>query len=129
MNRYGIGIQHQSHWIIPYIGFGCVNFGIGSVPAIGMTYSNLCTFFSLTVVIDAYYQVAFEALLLVSGLKQVFSFGFSYAIIPWLVKDGYQKAFGAMVGINCAVLLLALPLWYYGKQIRHVSASWKVIYR
>jgi hypothetical protein len=42
--RYGIGVQHQTHWIVPYIGYGFVNFAIASVPAIGMTYSNFYYF-------------------------------------------------------------------------------------
>ena len=93
-----------------------------------MAYSGF-PWFCLILVIDAYYQVAFEALLLVNGLKQLFSFGFSYAVIPWLIKDGYQKAFGVMVGINGIVLLLGVPIYYFGKQVRHKSAGWKVIYR
>ena len=45
------------------------------------------------------------------------------------MRDGYQKAFGIMVGINSAILLLAVPLYFYGKKLRHISAGWKVIYR
>jgi hypothetical protein len=78
-------------------------------------------------VIDSYYPVAFEALLLVSGLKNMFAFGFSYGVIPWVKRSGYQAAFGEMVAIQTGVILLAIPLFFYGKQIRHKSAGWKVI--
>ena len=77
--------------------------------------------------IDAYYPVAFEGLLLINGLKNVFAFGFSYGIIPWIKLDGFRGAFGAMVGIQSGVLLFAVPLYFYGKRLRHSSASWKVI--
>jgi len=53
--------------------------------------------------------------LLIAGLKQLFAFGFAYAVVPWLMMDGYQKAFGIMVGFNSAVLLLAVPLYLFGK--------------
>jgi len=83
---------------------------------------------SKLVVIDSYYPVAFEALLLVNGLKNMFAFGFSYGVIPWLTRSGFQAAFGEMAGIQTGVMLFAiLPLNLYGKQIRHKSAGWKVI--
>lgn len=78
-------------------------------------------------VIDSYYPVAFEALLLVNGLKNMFAFGFSYGVIPWVTRSGFQTAFGEMVAIQTGVMLLAIPLFLYGKQIRHKSAGWKVI--
>jgi len=78
-------------------------------------------------VIDCYYPVAFDALLLVCGLKNIFAFGFSYGVINWIQLDTFQGAFGAMVGIQCGVMLFAVPLYYYGKQIRHASGTWRVI--
>jgi hypothetical protein len=72
--------------------------------------------------------VAAEALLLINGLKTVsFGFGFSYGVIPWVDGSGFQRAFGTMVGINCGIMLLGVPLWYFGKQIRNKTAEWKVI--
>lgn len=71
--------------------------------------------------------MAYEALLMVQAFRQIFSFGFNYGIVPWVALDGFQGAFGAMAGINVGIMLLAVPLWYYGKRIRHTSASWKVV--
>jgi hypothetical protein len=68
-------------------------------------------------------------MLLVNGLKQIFGFGFSYGIVPWLILSGYQNAFGTMVGIQCGIVLFALPLWYFGKRIRQSTAGWKIILR
>jgi hypothetical protein len=79
-------------------------------------------------VIDCYFPVAFEALLLVNGLKQIFSFGFAYSVVPWVTGSGYQAAFGTMAGIQVAIMLLGLPLWYWGKQIREVSKTFRIIY-
>ena len=78
-------------------------------------------------VVDAYLPVAFDALLLVNAFKQLFAFGFAYAIVPWVTGDGYKGSFGAMAGIQMAVMLFGIPLYYYGKQIRHKSAGWKII--
>jgi hypothetical protein len=85
-------------------------------------------FSPFNVVIDSYHPVAFEVLLLVNGLKQIFAFGFVYGIVPWVKLNGYQNVFGAIVGINCGIVLLtAVPLYFYGKTLRHKSAGWKVI--
>lgn len=83
--------------------------------------------FIADVVIDSYYPVAFEALLLVNGLKNMFAFGFSYGVVPWITRSGYEAAFGEMVVIQTGVMLFAIPLYYFGKQLRHKSAGWRVI--
>jgi Na+-transporting NADH:ubiquinone oxidoreductase subunit NqrD len=72
--------------------------------------------------------VAFESLLLINGLKQLFSFGFGYGVIPWITSSGYQNTFGVMAAIQVAIVLLGLPLWYWGKAIRDKTADLKVIY-
>jgi len=113
---YGLGVQNQTSWAVPFIGYGFVNFGQVTIPAITMTY-----------VIDSYFPVAYEAMLLINGLKNVFGFGFSFAVVPWVTLSGYKGTFCTMVGIQCALMLFGLPLWYWGKQIRHATASWKVI--
>jgi hypothetical protein len=66
-------------------------------------------------------------MLLIIGLKNVFSFAFAYSIIPWLTHWGFARVFGTMAGIMFGIVLLGLPLWYWGKLFRHVSAKWKII--
>jgi hypothetical protein len=78
-------------------------------------------------VIDSYLPVAFEALLLVNGLKNVFAFGISYAVVPWVLGSGYRNAFGEMVAIQTGTMLFFVPLFIYGKKLRHISWGWKVI--
>jgi hypothetical protein len=78
-------------------------------------------------VLDTYLPIGYEAILLVNALKQIFAFGFSYGVIPWVTLDGFPGAFGAMAGIQIGLMLFGLPLWYYGKRIRHKSGGWKII--
>jgi len=78
-------------------------------------------------VVDSYFPVAFEALVAVNAVKQLFAFGFSYGVVPWVTRNGFIGAFGAMAGIQAAVTLLGLVLWYFGKRLRHISGGWKVI--
>jgi hypothetical protein len=94
------------------------------------------------VAVDCYYPVAEEAIFLIVGLKNIISFGFSYAVDPWQVsllpssqsltglrvaEWGYKRAIGCFAGIMFATLLLGAPLYLFGKKLRFASAKWKVI--
>jgi hypothetical protein len=96
-----------------------------------------------SVAVDCYYPVAEEAIFLIVGLKNIISFGFSYAVDPWQATSlpsssrwltglrveewGYKRAIGCFAGIMFATLLLGAPLYLFGKKLRFVSAKWKVI--
>jgi hypothetical protein len=88
----------------------------------------LIFFFTINIqVVDCYYPVAPDLFLLIIGLKNVFGFGFAYAIIPWVNAWGYGGAFGTTSGIFMFAVLLGWPLQYWGKKIRHATAKWKII--
>jgi hypothetical protein len=126
--RYGFGIHNKLSWAVPYFGNAFVGFGMSSVPTITFAYCTTPPFSANRSVVDGYAPVAAECLLLSNGLKQFFAFGFNYGVIPWVTKEGYAATFSEMVGIHVGVLLFGIPLWYWGKQIRQVTAKWKVIW-
>ena len=35
---YGLGIQHETSWAVPFIGLGFLSFGLAAIPTITMTY-------------------------------------------------------------------------------------------
>jgi hypothetical protein len=125
--RYGFGVQHKTSWAVPFIGNGFLGFGLAAAPTIMFAYRNYLPSVINILVIDAYAPIAAETLLIVSGLKQIFAFGYTYGVISWITKEGYAAAFGEMAGINTGVMLLGLPLYYWGKQIRQMSAKWKLL--
>ncbi|PVH73875.1 hypothetical protein DL98DRAFT_659182 [Cadophora sp. DSE1049] len=115
---FGFGAQKLHHWSIMFVGFGLINVGLTGVSNIGMTY-----------VMDSYYPVAAEALLVVNGLKNVVAFGFTYGAVPWVVARGYQEVFGIMTGIFLAILALAVPMTIFGARIRqYTSRKFKLIF-
>jgi hypothetical protein len=61
------------------------------------------------------------------GFKSAFGFLLSFYTNPWIDQAGYQTAYGIMAAISAAVILCALPLYYWGKAIRHATWSWPVI--
>ena len=76
----GFASQQKLHWAVIYIGFGFLSIALTASANIGMTY-----------VMDSYYAIAPECLLLVNGLKNVVAFGFAYAAIPWSQSQGYAR--------------------------------------
>jgi hypothetical protein len=113
---------------VPFIGLGLIFFGLSSIPAITISYGMIL--YSLefnNTVVDCYFPLAPDLMLLIIGLKNVFGFGFAYAIIPWIRDWGYSGAFGTTAAIYFFVTLLGVPLWFWGKQIRHATAKWKIV--
>lgn len=85
--------------------------------------TNVC----LVYVIDAYRPVAGEITLAVMGFKSLFGFLLSFYTNQWVERSGYQNAFGAMAGIAGVVIVMAGPLFVWGKKVRHATWRWKVI--
>jgi hypothetical protein len=92
--------------------------------AVGLTAVPVAT---MTYVSDCYLPVNADALLLVNGLKNIVAFGFLYGVVPWVTEVGYVDAFGTQAGVYVAILLLAVPLVFFGQRMRHASAKWRII--
>lgn len=134
---YGAGIQHGYHWICPTIGLGLRKAppSLTSLPlTIRLTNSSLVNFavvqgtnIALVYVIDAYRPVAGEITLAVMGFKSMFGFLLSFYTNQWTAASGYQNAYGVMAAISAVMILGFVPLYFWGKHIRHVTWSWPVI--
>jgi hypothetical protein len=61
------------------------------------------------------------------ALKSCFGFLLSFYTNPWIDKVGYLNAYGTMAGISVAVLLCGIPLYIFGKKIRHASWNWGMV--
>ncbi|KAF2812718.1 MFS transporter, partial [Mytilinidion resinicola] len=100
---YGVGINNHLHWMVPTLGLGCLNFAIVQVTSVSLVYT-----------IDCYRPAAGEVA--VSQLVfKAFGFLLSFYTNPWIDSYGYAKAFGSMAGIASAVILFAIPLYFFGK--------------
>ncbi|KAJ9606384.1 hypothetical protein H2200_009345 [Cladophialophora chaetospira] len=106
---FGFGAQRSLHWAVLYIGYGLISI-VPAAASIAMTY-----------VMDSYFEVAAEGLLVVNGIKNVVAYGFTYGFIPWTASVGYETVFGTMAGIWIFTLLLAVPLYVWGAGIRRYT--------
>ncbi|KAL1636379.1 hypothetical protein SLS58_009872 [Diplodia intermedia] len=110
---YGEGIGLRLHWMCATIGLGLLNFSIVQATNVSLVYT-----------IDAYRPVAGEVTVTQLAFKSAFGFLLSFYTNPWIARDGYERAFGAMAGISGAVLLGWIPFYLFGKRIRHATWQW-----
>ena len=75
---FGFGAQQKLHWSALFVGYAFINV-VNGVANIGMTY-----------MMDLYFEVAAESLLLVNGTKNVAGWAFTYGFIPWTENVGYR---------------------------------------
>ncbi|KAI1333411.1 MFS general substrate transporter [Xylariaceae sp. FL0255] len=113
---YGVGIQNKLPWICPTIGAALLAFSITQA-------TNIC----LVYVIDAYRPIAGEVTVTVLGFKSIFGFALAFYTNPWVDEVGYVQSFGAMAGISAFVLLFFIPLYLWGKPLRHRTWNWWLV--
>ncbi|KAM0202711.1 hypothetical protein ACHAPA_010853 [Fusarium lateritium] len=113
---YGVGIDRAWPWVVPTIGLGLLNFSIVQATNISLVYT-----------IDSYRPVAGELAVTQHAFKSAFGFLLSFYTNPWIDKSGYANSFGAMAGISGGVLLLWIPIYIWGRQIRQATWSWGFI--
>ncbi|KAF5019229.1 hypothetical protein F66182_8770 [Fusarium sp. NRRL 66182] len=113
---YGVGVDRAWHWVVPTIGLGLLNFSIVQATNISLVYT-----------IDSYRPVAGELAVTQHAFKSAFGFLLSFYTNPWIDESGYTNAFGAMAGISGCVLLLWIPMYIWGRQMRQATWSWGFI--
>ncbi|XWW97135.1 hypothetical protein V2A60_005116 [Cordyceps javanica] len=113
---YGVGIQNHLNFICPTIGLALLNFSITQATTVCLVY-----------VIDSYRPIAGEITLAVMGFKSLFGFFLSFETNPWINKSGYQNAYGAMAGISAGVIILWIPLYFWGKTLRTKTWQWRIM--
>lgn len=70
-----------------------------SIVGTAITYSVLCAIPAvvMTYVVDCYRPLAAETMTIDTVSKNTFAFALSFAVFPWLERDGYAK-------VNCQTL-------------------------
>ncbi|OQU99388.1 hypothetical protein CLAIMM_05024 [Cladophialophora immunda] len=112
---WGFGLQNQLHWSVAAAGSGISYAVLCAVPNIGMTY-----------VVDSYRPVAGEAMTSLTAFKNTFAFGISFAVYPWLAKDGPGKVAGYQTLIEGVLFAFTIPLFVYGEKLRRWSSHFDV---
>lgn len=106
----GFGWSTHSHdpWIVPAIFLGFLGFG-----------TSLASTVSITYVVDCYRKFALEALVSLNFAKNVLGLAFSIFVPYFFDGAGSKTSFVVYGSIEAGLCLLALPMYRYGKVIRH----------
>ncbi|KAJ9614977.1 hypothetical protein H2200_001051 [Cladophialophora chaetospira] len=108
---FGFGAQRQLHWAVIYVGYG------------GINYVTCVASIAFTLVMDSYFEVAAEALLMINGGSKIIAWAFTYGFIPWTTSAGYERVFGTMAGLFLVWIAAAVPLYVFGPRIRNYTTT------
>jgi hypothetical protein len=108
MMGFGWSSYEEDMWIVPamflaVIGFGC---SLGSTTAI-------------TYAVDSYKMFAAESLVTLNMTKNTIGFLFSLFVPEFVNAKGSKDAFVVFGCIEIFLCLWAIPLYFYGKRLRH----------
>jgi hypothetical protein len=109
---YGQGATHPEnyHWFLYVWSIASFNFTFVGVTIVAFTY-----------LLDSYPQRSGALLLVICAGRGILSFGVSYGITPLTDARGFDGAFIIFGSVMAAFGLMAVPLYIWGKKIRHVT--------
>jgi MFS family permease len=104
---YGYTFARQGNFYGAAAGFALQSAGLVLVPSVVLSYT-----------VDTYPRRSGEALVLINAIKNSVAFGFTKAVPSWLAHQGVKKMFVELAGIQWAVLVLAVPLYFASPWLR-----------
>lgn len=103
-----VGYQNHWHWaIIVCIGYTCAGIQVAALPAISSTYA-----------VDSYKPVAGSLFVAITVNKNVWGYGFSKFITPWIIEAGYIKPIMTNASLILLWCLCGAIFFYLGKTFR-----------
>ena len=98
--------------VIVIIGFTCAGIQIAALPSIAATYA-----------VDSYKPAAGSIFILVTVNKNLWGYGISQFITPWVDKAGYVPPFMANMSLAVLWCSCGVIFWFYGKRFRKWTAK------
>lgn len=109
------GVAARGGWAWPVlvvIGYGTAGMSMASIPTITIAYA-----------VDAYKPISGEIMVLGTVLKNTTGFGMTYWVGPMVVKHGYITPLMVWLAFTAGPLVLALPLYIWGKKLRKATKN------
>ena len=104
---YGVAVERQWHYMWIYFAYGLNSFTLVSVATANTLW-----------VTEAFPRWAAPALVVLSSVANVASFGVSFGIMPWIRSQGHANA-DIEIGVLIAVVgCVAIPIAFWGKKMR-----------
>ncbi|KAJ5083039.1 hypothetical protein N7532_012082 [Penicillium argentinense] len=107
------GYQYKWDWrAIVIIGYTCAGIQVAALPAIASTYA-----------VDSYKPVAGSIFVSITVNKNVWGYGFSKFITPWVEQEGFVKPIMLNMCLCTLWCLCATIFYLYGKKFRGMTAK------
>lgn len=103
----GLMLHYQVSWVGPVIGFGIIATGAQMGATLSMSYA-----------IDCHKQLSIELMVTVASLKSLIAWIWTWVINEWVVANGPLVVFATVAGINSALYLSTIFLYFRGKGVR-----------
>ncbi|EYE93149.1 putative polyamine transporter [Aspergillus ruber CBS 135680] len=107
---FGLCIANRTHWIGPAFGYAMQAFGVAAISNVAVTYS-----------LDCYKPVAGEALVIIFVIRNTIGMLLSLYASDWISRQGAAAVFGEMMAIQVASILLAIPLFFWGRRLHRAT--------
>ena len=101
--------------IIVIIGFTCIGIQVAALPSIVSTYA-----------IDSYKPVSGSVFVSITVNKNLWGYGFSKFIIPWVISSGYVPPVMTNMCLTVLWCLFGVLMYYKGKTFRAWSKDDKI---
>ncbi|KAL4724741.1 hypothetical protein ACLX1H_008186 [Fusarium chlamydosporum] len=99
-------------WIGLQFGYGMISFGLMQVPSVGFNY-----------LIDSYHSLAADCFTMVTILRAIIAFAWTFFVADWIHLKGPAEPFGIFGLLMGIFSLLTVPLWLFGKRMRIATAE------
>lgn len=107
------GYEYKWDWrIIVIIGYTAAGIQVAALPAIASTYA-----------VDSYKPVAGSIFVSITVNKNLWGYGFSKFITPWIEQSGYIKPIMLNMSLTALWCLCAILFYMYGKRFRGWTAK------
>ncbi|KAE8334010.1 major facilitator superfamily domain-containing protein [Aspergillus sergii] len=110
---FGLCIAYQTHWIGAAFGYAMQAFGVAAISNVAVTYS-----------LDCYRPITGEALVIIFTVRNTIGMLLSLYAADWIERQGPAPVFGEMMAIQVASILVAIPLFIWGKRLRSVTSRY-----
>ncbi|KAL9080642.1 MAG: hypothetical protein Q9157_000618 [Trypethelium eluteriae] len=112
---FGFSAQYPGgkNWVGLQFGLGMLAFGLMQVPSVGFNY-----------IIEAYNAVSGDCFVMITTLRAIISFAWTFFVSSWIQDRGPAEPFGIFGMLLGIFSLLTVPMWYYGKRTRIATAKW-----
>lgn len=102
------GYENKWRWeYIVLIGFTCAGIQVAALPAMVTTYA-----------VDSYKPVAGSVMVAMTVNKNVWGYGFSEFITPWIMKSGFIPPIMSNMSLVTLWCLFGIPFYFFGKTFR-----------